>query len=54
MYSYTPTPTLESDDSLRDRLLYVAKPDYEHEIRQAKGVTLDEIAWRFNLRRRAQ
>lgn len=53
MYSYAPTVAVESDDSLRDRLLYVVDGERNHhEIRTASGERLDEIASRYNLRRR--
>lgn len=51
-YGAQTQPAVESDDVLRARLLYVAKPDYEREIRAAHGEALDEIAWRWNLKRR--
>ena len=53
MYSYTPTVAVESDDELRDRLLYVVDGERNrHEIRNADSARLVEIAGRYNLRRR--
>ena len=53
MFTYTPTVTAESDDSLRDRLLYLVDGERNrHEIRNADSQRLDEIASRYNLRRR--
>ena len=46
---------LESDDELRARIMYVGGDGEmrKHEIRNATGLKLDEIAWRLSLRRRA-
>ena len=56
MYAYTPTPIAESDDELRKRLEYLVDDGYgqrlSHEIANASGDRLDEIAGRYNLRRR--
>ena len=54
MYSYAPTVAVESDDSLRDRLRYVAADGQwlSQLIANATGGQLDEIAGRYNLRRR--
>ena len=45
---------LETDQELRDRLLYVAGDGQRDcmEIERAAGAALDEIAVRFNLKRR--
>jgi hypothetical protein len=45
---------LESDDELRKRLAYVAADGQRqtHEILTATGQLLDDIAWRYGLRRR--
>lgn len=53
MYSYAPT-VVESDDTLRDRLAYVAADGQwlTRLIAEAVGERLDEIASRYNLRRR--
>jgi hypothetical protein len=57
MFTYTPTAVLESDDALRKRIVYVADDGFgqrlSHEIANASGERLDEIASRYNLRRRA-
>ena len=44
---------LETDDSLRKRLLYVSWSDTYHErrIKLASGKTIDDIAAEFGLRR---
>ena len=44
----------ETDQELRDRLLYVAGDGQRErtEIERATGIVLEEIASRFNLRRR--
>lgn len=44
----------ESDESLRERLLYVAGDGERlaHEIVHSEGRLLDELAWRFGLKRR--
>ena len=56
MYAYTPTTIVESDDSLRARLRCLVDDGYgqrlSHEISTAAGDRLDEIASRYNLRRR--
>ena len=56
MYSYAPTVAVESDDDLRKRLVYVADDGggqrLTYEIAKATGDRLDEIAGRYNLRRR--
>lgn len=61
MYSYVPSPVLESDDELRVRLLYIAgeftpsgSPTRTHaEIATGSGQALDDIAYRYDLKRRA-
>lgn len=60
MYSYTPAPLHESDDSLRARLDYIAgevsisgPTRVKLEILNATGSQLDDIAWRYGLKRRA-
>ena len=50
------TPPPESDDSLRNRILYVGGdgPQTTQAITLARGEKLDEWAWRFGLKRRKQ
>lgn len=54
MFTYTPTAVLESDDDLRRRIAYVAADGQwlTRLIADASGERLDEIASRYNLRRR--
>lgn len=56
MFTYAPTTTMESDDSLRKRIEYVADDGFgqrlAREIAEADGERLDEIAYRYNLKRR--
>ncbi len=40
----------ETDDELRARIVYVAGDNQE--TRYATGIKLDDIAWRYGLRRR--
>ncbi len=54
MFTYTPTVIVESDEDLRRRLAYVAADGQwlTQLIATASGAQLDEIASRYNLRRR--
>lgn len=54
MFSYVPPTTTESDDALRERLAYVAADGrwLTELIASAHGERLDEIASRYNLKRR--
>lgn len=51
MYSYTPERVYESDDELRARLRYIGAWPIAA-VEQYSGPALDDLAWRFNLKRR--